>query len=108
MVRLRGTRQPVSAHAADLAGGTLEPAADEMLSAGRSSALEKRRKREDLDETPPSELRGLVRNLNCCCISERERYTRYQRTLSDRTHGLKTPLAVLPEYPLRSLRGGKI
>ncbi|MER5013317.1 two-component system sensor histidine kinase PhoQ [Morganella morganii] len=72
---------------------------------GQISALEKG-EREDLDETPPSELRGLVRNLNLLLHSERERYTRYQRTLSDLTHSLKTPLAVL-QSTLRSLRGGK-
>lgn len=38
--------------------------------------------------------------------NERQRYTRYRTTLSDLTHSLKTPLAVL-QSTLRSLRGGK-
>ncbi len=39
--------------------------------------------------------------------SERERYDKYRTTLTDLTHSLKTPLAVL-QAPLRSLRGEKI
>lgn len=67
--------------------------------------LEKR-EREKLDENPPSELRGLVRNLNVLLSNERARYTKYRTTLSDLTHSLKTPLAVL-QTTLRSLRSGK-
>lgn len=62
--------------------------------------------RETLDPTPPQELKGLVRNLNMLLDNERQRYTRYRTTLSDLTHSLKTPLAVL-QTTLRSLRGGR-
>jgi two-component system sensor histidine kinase PhoQ len=62
--------------------------------------------REALDPNPPQELRSLVRNLNLLLENERQRYTRYRTTLSDLTHSLKTPLAVL-QSTLRSLRGGK-
>jgi two-component system sensor histidine kinase PhoQ len=62
--------------------------------------------REQLDENPPSELRGLVRNLNILVRNERQRYTKYRTTLSDLTHSLKTPLAVL-QTTLRSLRSSK-
>ena len=62
--------------------------------------------RENLDDNPPQELRSLVRNLNLLLTNERQRYTRYRTTLSDLTHSLKTPLAVL-QSTLRSLRGGK-
>ncbi|CAM3256796.1 sensory histidine kinase in two-component regulatory system with PhoP, regulates gene expression at low [Mg+], senses Mg+ [Xenorhabdus nematophila AN6/1] len=66
------------------------------------SALEKG-EREKLDENPPSELKILVRNLNVLLNNERERYAKYHTTLSDLTHSLKTPLAVL-QSTLRSLR----
>ncbi|MDU4094343.1 MAG: two-component system sensor histidine kinase PhoQ [Pantoea sp.] len=62
--------------------------------------------RDALDPNPPQELRSLVRNLNLLLDNERQRYTRYRTTLSDLTHSLKTPLAVL-QSTLRSLRGGK-
>jgi len=62
--------------------------------------------RETLDPYPPQELRSLVRNLNLLLDNERQRYTRYRTTLSDLTHSLKTPLAVL-QSTLRSLRGSK-
>jgi two-component system sensor histidine kinase PhoQ len=62
--------------------------------------------REKLNNNPPQELRSLVRNLNLLLTNERQRYTRYRTTLSDVTHSLKTPLAVL-QSTLRSLRGGK-
>ena len=62
--------------------------------------------RENLDDAPPQELRSLVRNLNLLLSNERQRYTRYRTTLSDLTHSLKTPLAVL-QSTLRSLRNGK-
>ncbi|EPZ0119621.1 two-component system sensor histidine kinase PhoQ [Providencia stuartii] len=69
------------------------------------SSLEKD-EREMLDENPPYELRGLVRNLNNLLTNERKRYSKYRTTLSDLTHSLKTPLAVL-QSTLRSLRTGK-
>ena len=62
--------------------------------------------RESLDENPPRELRGLVRNLNILLHGERGRYDRYRTTLADLTHSLKTPLAVL-QSTLRALRNGK-
>ncbi len=62
--------------------------------------------RETLNPAPPQELKGLVRNLNLLLDNERQRYTRYRTTLSDLTHSLKTPLAVL-QTTLRSLRGGR-
>lgn len=62
--------------------------------------------RETLDPQPPQELRSLVRNLNLLLDNERQRYTRYRTTLSDLTHSLKTPLAVL-QTTLRSLRDGR-
>lgn len=61
--------------------------------------------RESLDPTPPQELRSLVRNLNLLLNNERQQGLRYHNTLSDLTHSLKTPLAVL-QSTLRSLRGG--
>lgn len=69
------------------------------------SALEKGT-RNDLDENPPTELKGLVRNLNVLLRNERNRYSKYRTSLSDLTHSLKTPLAVL-QSTLRSLRSGK-
>ncbi|OTA16133.1 sensor protein PhoQ [Xenorhabdus vietnamensis] len=51
--------------------------------------------REKLDENPRSELKVLVNNLNKLLSNERERYTKYQTTLTDLAHSLKTPLAVL-------------
>ncbi|WP_261640751.1 two-component system sensor histidine kinase PhoQ [Erwinia mallotivora] len=62
--------------------------------------------RETLEPQPPQELKSLVRNLNLLLDNERQRYTRYRTTLSDLTHSLKTPLAVL-QTTLRSLRGGR-
>ena len=62
--------------------------------------------RESLGDTPPQELKGLVGNLNLLLKSERKRSSRYHTTLSDLTHSLKTPLAVL-QSTLRSLRGAK-
>ncbi len=69
------------------------------------SQLEKG-EREQLDENPPQELFSLVRNLNILLRHERQRYTKYQTTLADLTHSLKTPLAVL-QTTLRSLRTDK-
>ena len=62
--------------------------------------------REALEPAPPKELQGLVRNLNLLLDNERQRYTRYRTTLTDLTHSLKTPLAVL-QTTLRSLRNGR-
>ncbi len=62
--------------------------------------------REILELNPPQELRSLVRNLNLLLDNEHQRHTRYRTTLSDLTHSLKTPLAVL-QSTLRSLRGAK-
>ncbi len=69
------------------------------------SSLEKG-ERDTMDENPPYELRGLVRNLNILLTNERKRYSKYRTTLSDLTHSLKTPLAVL-QSTLRLLRSGK-
>lgn len=59
--------------------------------------------RERLDENPPRELDILVCSLNILLNNERQRYRKYYSTLSDLTHSLKTPLAVL-QTTLRSLR----
>ncbi|CDG21005.1 Virulence sensor histidine kinase phoQ [Xenorhabdus poinarii G6] len=58
--------------------------------------------REKLDENPPAELSALVINLNKLLSNERKRHAKYQTTLADLTHSLKTPLAVL-QSTLRSL-----
>lgn len=63
--------------------------------------------REQLNPETTRELTGLVRNLNRLLKSERERYDKYRTTLTDLTHSLKTPLAVL-QSSLRSLRSEKI
>lgn len=55
------------------------------------SALEKGT-RDNLDENPPKELKGLVYNLNILLRNERNRYSKYRTSLSDLTHSLKTPL----------------
>ncbi|MCG8709990.1 two-component system sensor histidine kinase PhoQ [Brenneria sp. 4F2] len=62
--------------------------------------------REQLDENPPRELFSLVKNLNILLNNERQRYHKYRTTLTDLTHSLKTPLAVL-QTTLRALRTGK-
>lgn len=62
--------------------------------------------REALDENPPLELSGLVRNLNNLLVNEQKRYSKYRTTLADLSHSLKTPLAVL-QSTLRSLRSSK-
>lgn len=59
--------------------------------------------REQLDETPPRELYSLVSNLNILLNNERKRYQKYRTALTDLTHSLKTPLAVL-QTTLRALR----
>ncbi|VDZ88522.1 sensor protein PhoQ [Lelliottia amnigena] len=53
------------------------------------------------------ELTSLVRNLNRLLKSERDRYDKYRTTLTDLTHSLKTPLAVM-QSTLRSMRGSKL
>ncbi|MEE3649421.1 MULTISPECIES: two-component system sensor histidine kinase PhoQ [unclassified Brenneria] len=62
--------------------------------------------REQLDENPPRELFSLVSNLNILLNNERQRYHKYRTTLTDLTHSMKTPLAVL-QTTLRALRTGK-
>lgn len=61
--------------------------------------------REKLNPNTTRELTRLVSNLNRLVRSERERYDKYRTTLTDLTHSLKTPLAVM-QSTLRSLRGG--
>lgn len=63
--------------------------------------------RELLNPETTRELTSLVRNLNRLLTSERERYDKYRTTLTDLTHSLKTPLAVL-QTTLRSLRTQKV
>ena len=63
--------------------------------------------RENLNPETTRELTSLVRNLNRLLSSERERYDKYRNTLTDLTHSLKTPLAVL-QSSLRSLRSEKM
>ncbi|MEY5076532.1 two-component system sensor histidine kinase PhoQ, partial [Salmonella enterica subsp. enterica serovar Corvallis] len=63
--------------------------------------------REMLNPETTRELTSLVRNLNQLLKSERERYNKYRTTLTDLTHSLKTPLAVL-QSTLRSLRNEKM
>ncbi len=43
----------------------------------------------------PRELDGVATNLNALLAAERERITRYRKTLGNLAHSLKTPLAVL-------------
>ncbi|VFS83893.1 Virulence sensor histidine kinase PhoQ [Raoultella planticola] len=66
-----------------------------------------RHHRDMLNPNTTRELTRLVSNLNRLLTSERERYDKYRTTLTDLTHSLKTPLAVL-QSTLRSLRGEKI
>ena len=54
-----------------------------------------RGERDSLDERWPSELDGVVANLNTLLASERTRIARYRDTLGNLAHSLKTPLAVL-------------
>ncbi|MEM7764242.1 MAG: ATP-binding protein [Pseudomonadota bacterium] len=49
--------------------------------------------RQQLSENYPSELTGVARNLNALLVSEQKRVTRYQQTLANLAHSLKTPLA---------------
>lgn len=59
--------------------------------------------REMLNPDTTRELTRLVSNLNQLLKSERNRYDKYRTALTDLTHSLKTPLAVL-QSSLRSLR----
>ncbi len=54
-----------------------------------------RGERERLEDRWPSELTGVVANLNTLLAAERTRITRYRDTLGNLAHSLKTPLAVL-------------
>jgi two-component system, OmpR family, sensor histidine kinase PhoQ len=51
--------------------------------------------RERLDARWPTELAGVVQNLNALLDGERTRIARYRDTLGNLAHSLKTPLAVL-------------
>ena len=63
--------------------------------------------RDELNPETTRELTSLVRNLNRLLKSERERYDKYRTTLTDLTHSLKTPLAVM-QSTLRSMRSSKL
>src|SRR5512139_40626 len=54
-----------------------------------------RGERDSLGDHWPSELDGVVANLNTLLASERTRISRYRDTLGNLAHSLKTPLAVL-------------
>lgn len=54
-----------------------------------------RGERELLDDHWPTELHGVVANLNTLLGAERTRIARYRDTLGNLAHSLKTPLAVL-------------
>jgi two-component system sensor histidine kinase PhoQ len=58
-------------------------------------ALIERGDREHLEGPYPVELMGLTARLNAFIDSERDQRTRYQNTLADLAHSLKTPLAVV-------------
>jgi len=51
--------------------------------------------RDSLDSSWPTELDGVVANLNTLLTAERTRIARYRDTLGNLAHSLKTPLAVL-------------
>ncbi|MRT13575.1 two-component system sensor histidine kinase PhoQ [Enterobacteriaceae bacterium RIT711] len=63
--------------------------------------------RDSLNPETTRELTSLVRNLNRLLRTERDRYDKYRTTLTDLTHSLKTPLAVL-QSTLRSMRTKKL
>lgn len=63
--------------------------------------------RDSLNPETTRELTSLVRNLNRLLRTERDRNDKYRTTLTDLTHSLKTPLAVL-QSTLRSLRTDKL
>jgi two-component system sensor histidine kinase PhoQ len=48
-----------------------------------------------LSDVQPTELRGLVANMNTLLASERRRVEHYRNTLGNLAHSLKTPLAVI-------------
>lgn len=50
---------------------------------------------QELEEDYPTELQGLTGNLNALIRTNREHEERYQASLGDLAHSLKTPLAVL-------------
>jgi two-component system sensor histidine kinase PhoQ len=54
-----------------------------------------RGERDRLDGQWPTELTGVVANLNTLLVAERTRIARYRDTLGNLAHSLKTPLAVL-------------
>ncbi len=54
-----------------------------------------RGEREQLDDRWPTELSGVVANLNTLLAAERTRIARYRDTLGNLAHSLKTPLSVL-------------
>jgi two-component system sensor histidine kinase PhoQ len=54
-----------------------------------------RGERDGLDGRWPTELTGVVANLNTLLVAERTRIARYRDTLGNLAHSLKTPLAVL-------------
>jgi two-component system, OmpR family, sensor histidine kinase PhoQ len=54
-----------------------------------------RGERDSLDERWPTEIEGVVANLNTLLASERTRISRYRDTMGNLAHSLKTPLAVL-------------
>ncbi|WP_183271990.1 two-component system sensor histidine kinase PhoQ [Buttiauxella sp. A111] len=62
--------------------------------------------RDSLNPETTRELTSLVRNLNRLLRTERDRHDKYRTTLTDLTHSLKTPLAVM-QTTLRSLRTEK-
>ncbi|MBV6415715.1 MAG: Adaptive-response sensory-kinase SasA [Steroidobacteraceae bacterium] len=51
--------------------------------------------RDALSTQWPRELAGVAANLNALLTAERERITRYRKTLGNLAHSLKTPLAVM-------------
>jgi two-component system sensor histidine kinase PhoQ len=67
-----------------------------------------RGEREQLGERWPSELRGVVANLNTLLAGERTRIARYRTTLGNLAHSLKTPLAVLRTTADRSPAGQQV
>ncbi len=50
---------------------------------------------QQIEQTYPSEIEHLTRNINQLLAHEREQKTRYRNALGDLAHSLKTPLAVL-------------
>ena len=52
----------------------------------------------------PSEIDGVTRNLNLLLSSERLQREKYQTTMADLAHSLKTPLAILQGAPAQGIR----